>query len=63
MAYDDERRNRNSDKECKALADYVWCEGMEDEIWWNDECSLCGCHMGDDPVPERCPWCGAKVVE
>lgn len=55
-------KGANRDKTCEALSDYCWAEDMEEEEWWNDQCSLCGHHMGN-PLPERCGWCGAKVVE
>lgn len=47
---------------CYAEADYIYCEGMEDEIYWNDKCSECHERMGE-PIPNYCPHCGAIVID
>lgn len=50
----------NRDKECEAILDFCWDDREGGEYWWY-ECSLCEYRMSE-PLPEFCPWCGAKVV-
>ena len=55
------KEGSNADKECEAVGYYCWDDDEGTEDWWNDECSLCRIRMGE-PLPERCPWCGARVI-
>lgn len=47
---------------CYADSGWVYSEGMDDEVYWDDECSNCHWRMGTERLGDRCPHCGATIV-